>query len=110
MAKNDITGDEIKTNISTDNYRDGWDRIFNKNDSVCNDLIASVKQMVNGDIGRKSYVLSEEEYMMYKWYEYLAHNVDSALGPASDDVIDGFYYDFHKESGFDPEGKFTSED
>lgn len=30
MAKNDITGDTIKTKVSTQAYRDGWDRIFNK--------------------------------------------------------------------------------
>lgn len=28
---NDITGDAIITKTNTDNYRDGWDRIFGKN-------------------------------------------------------------------------------
>ena len=33
MSKNDVTGDEIKTKVSTQAYRDGWDRIFgNKNE------------------------------------------------------------------------------
>lgn len=27
-SRNDITGDEIKTKIGSDNYRDGWERIF----------------------------------------------------------------------------------
>jgi thiol-disulfide isomerase/thioredoxin len=30
MAKNDITGDSIKTKASSQAYRDGWDLIFNK--------------------------------------------------------------------------------
>jgi len=29
-SKNDITGDEIKTKSSTENFREGWDRIFGK--------------------------------------------------------------------------------
>lgn len=29
-SKNDITGDELKSRTSTDNYRNGWDRIFGK--------------------------------------------------------------------------------
>lgn len=32
-TRNDITGDSLTTKTSTDNYRDGWDRIFgNKED------------------------------------------------------------------------------
>lgn len=31
-AKNDITGDNIKTGSTTSAYRDGWDRIFGKKD------------------------------------------------------------------------------
>lgn len=105
MAKNDITGDEIKTNVSSDNYRDGWDRIFNKGyESVANNLIESVQQAVNGDISRKTYVLSEEEYNLYKWYEYLASHVDDALGPASNDVIDMIYQDFVSETGIEIPG------
>lgn len=29
-TKNDITGDSLVTKSTTDNYRDGWDRIFGK--------------------------------------------------------------------------------
>lgn len=29
-AKNDITGNSIKTKSSNQKYREGWDRIFNK--------------------------------------------------------------------------------
>jgi len=28
MSKNDITGDEIRTGVSTGAYRSGWERIF----------------------------------------------------------------------------------
>lgn len=30
IAKNDVTGDKIKTGYNSDAYRDNWDRIFNK--------------------------------------------------------------------------------
>jgi len=29
-SKNDITGDSLVTKNTNDSYRDGWDRIFNK--------------------------------------------------------------------------------
>lgn len=37
-AKNDITGDEIKTKTSSDAFRDGWDRIFGKKVLTPNDM------------------------------------------------------------------------
>lgn len=35
-ARNDITGDALKSGASTDKYREGWDRVFKKplNESV----------------------------------------------------------------------------
>ena len=33
-AKNDITGDEIKTKASTSSYEDGWDRIFGRREAM----------------------------------------------------------------------------
>lgn len=30
VAKNDITGDSIKSRTNTNAYEDGWDRIFGK--------------------------------------------------------------------------------
>jgi hypothetical protein len=38
-ARNDITGRVIKTDPPTSNYRDGWDRIFNKNKQVSKKLV-----------------------------------------------------------------------
>jgi hypothetical protein len=35
-ARNDITGDEIKTGSSSTAYEDGWDRIFGKKDKTEN--------------------------------------------------------------------------
>lgn len=29
-ARNDVTGDELKSKTNNDKYRDGWDRIFKK--------------------------------------------------------------------------------
>ena len=34
MAKNDITGDNIKTRASNQAYRDNWDRIFNTGEAT----------------------------------------------------------------------------
>jgi hypothetical protein len=31
MSRNDITGDELKSKVSTDDYRNNFDRIFNGN-------------------------------------------------------------------------------
>lgn len=31
IARNDVTGDELKTGVNNDSYRDGWERIFGKN-------------------------------------------------------------------------------
>ncbi len=31
---NDITGDVIQTKVTTDSYRDGWDKIFGSKDEV----------------------------------------------------------------------------
>lgn len=33
-AKNDITGDNIKTGSASSAYRDGWDRIFGKKEDT----------------------------------------------------------------------------
>lgn len=45
-TKNPITGDEIKTKGSTDNYRDGWDRIFGKKEPVVDDYLLARKATV----------------------------------------------------------------
>lgn len=31
VAKNDVTGDEIRTKSTSNKYRDNWDAIFRKN-------------------------------------------------------------------------------
>jgi hypothetical protein len=33
IAKNDVTGDELRTKAPTQAYSDGWDRIFKKEES-----------------------------------------------------------------------------
>lgn len=124
MTKNDITGDEIKSKITSQQYRDNWDKIFKSNvgdydksnieellvtTSVGYELTESLNQAILDTNCTKTYVLSEEEYQMYQWYEYLAHNVDSALGPASDDVLDMMYQDFYKETWLDPKGEFIND-
>lgn len=39
-AKNDITGDQIKSKFSTEKYRNNYDLIFNKNKEPSDDKIA----------------------------------------------------------------------
>lgn len=34
MSKNDITGDSLTSKATTDAYRDGWDRIFKKDNKM----------------------------------------------------------------------------
>ena len=38
-SKNDITGDEIKSKLSSTNYGDGWDRIFGNKEPDVKDKI-----------------------------------------------------------------------
>lgn len=38
-AKNDITGDEIKSKSSTKAYEDNWDRIFGKKEKTTNEQL-----------------------------------------------------------------------
>lgn len=33
-SRNDITGDAIKTDVSSEAYRDGWARIFSKKPAI----------------------------------------------------------------------------
>lgn len=42
-AKNDVTGDSIRTKTSTKAYSDGWDRIFSKKKK-------KAKKKQNGDV------------------------------------------------------------
>ncbi len=44
MSHNDITGDKIATKSSTDDYRDGWDRIFGKKKVVTPDEAAKAEK------------------------------------------------------------------
>lgn len=39
-SRNDITGDAIRTDSSTDAYRDGWARIFGKKPTITEPTIA----------------------------------------------------------------------
>ena len=34
VTKNDITGDELRSKTSTDKFRDNWDGVFSKEQSV----------------------------------------------------------------------------
>lgn len=44
IAKNDVTGDSIVSKITTDSYREGWDRIFNAKENA-----VLIEKDYNGD-------------------------------------------------------------
>lgn len=53
VAKNDITGDEIKSKSSTSDYEDGWDRIFGKKDKNYTDGFPNDKQFKESTVPEK---------------------------------------------------------
>ena len=75
-AKNDITGDEIKSKTATSAYEDGWDRIFGKKEekeSEVRDKIKSrmdhLQQLMEGNnhLDRPEYVLDVVESVSKFW-------------------------------------------
>jgi hypothetical protein len=45
-AKNDVTGDELRSKISTTQYRDNWDLIFKKNKTSEENNISEKKENI----------------------------------------------------------------
>lgn len=72
-AKNDITGDEIKTKTHTSAYEDGWDRIFGKKEPSVRDKIKDrmdhLQQLMEGNnhLSRPEYVLDVIESVSKFW-------------------------------------------
>lgn len=73
-AKNDITGDEIKSKATSSAYEDGWDRIFGKKqEPSVNDKIKSrmdhLQQLMesNTHLSRMEYVLDVIESVSKFW-------------------------------------------
>lgn len=48
-TKNDITGDSIRSRSSSQLYRDNWDRIFGKKDSLFKDVVHGTESHVSTD-------------------------------------------------------------
>ena len=46
MSKNDVTGDEICTNVPTDAFREGYDRIFRKPKTIA-ELVLDFEEQEN---------------------------------------------------------------
>lgn len=44
-AKNDVTGDTIATKVSSDAYREGWDRIFSTRQKALDELAAQAQEL-----------------------------------------------------------------
>ena len=73
-AKNDITGDEIKSKTTSSAYEDGWDRIFGKKkEPSVTDKIKSrmdhLQQLMEGNnhLSRMEYVLDVVESVSKFW-------------------------------------------
>ena len=49
MAKNDITGDSIRSKAQNEKYSDGWDRIFGKKSETKNKQQVEVEDQKSGD-------------------------------------------------------------
>lgn len=49
MAKNDITGDSIRSKAQNEKYSDGWDRIFGKKSETKNKQQVEVEGQKRGD-------------------------------------------------------------
>lgn len=49
MAKNDITGDSIRSKAQNEKYSDGWDRIFGKKSETKNKQNVEVEGQKRGD-------------------------------------------------------------
>lgn len=41
-TKNDVTGDSIKSKVSDDKYREGWDRIFGNKNKILNESLVGI--------------------------------------------------------------------
>lgn len=52
-AKNDITGDSIKTKGNSNAYRDNWDKIFKK-DTVKNDESPRIENPQDSEVDTRS--------------------------------------------------------
>ena len=72
-ARNDITGDEIKSKTSSSAYEDGWDRIFGKKEPTVQDKIKDrmdhLQQLMEGNnhLSRMEYVLDVVESVSKFW-------------------------------------------
>ena len=72
-AKNDITGDEIKSKTTSSAYEDGWDRIFGKKEPTVQDKIKDrmdhLQQLMEGNnhLKRPEYVLDVVESVSKFW-------------------------------------------
>ena len=72
-AKNDITGDEIKSKAASTAYEDGWDRIFGNKEPSVRDKIKSrmdhLQQLMEGNnhLDRPEYVLDVIESVNKFW-------------------------------------------
>jgi len=53
MAKNEITGDEIKTKSPTEKYLSGWDMIFGKKDDKRRDELDKAEKLLKKTISSR---------------------------------------------------------
>jgi beta-phosphoglucomutase-like phosphatase (HAD superfamily) len=78
MSHNDITGDKLVSNASTDAYRDGWDRIFGKKNSKITEEQAAKIQTEEERKADLKLALRQSDDIRAEWYEYCLAQEDRA--------------------------------
>ena len=73
IARNDITGDALKTKGANDDYRAGWDRIFGKKEEAPQPAHVEVKPEPKIEVQKLDHDAAEDA-LRQGWWEYCQQN------------------------------------
>ncbi len=84
-ARNDITGDALRTKGSTDAYRSGWDRIFGKKEEPKEEPVfhlrsygdvsaADIEALAKAKKEAEELARQEADALRQEWWKYCADN------------------------------------
>lgn len=79
IARNDITGDALRTKGSNDAYRSGWDRIFGKKEPEPSP--APAPEPVKVQTVEKTDAQLEADALRQEWWKYCQENQASFTTP-----------------------------
>ena len=90
IARNEITGDFIKTKGSNDAFRDGWDRIFGKKE-VQEPVPAPAEPPVQVAVEKPDETKLQEDALRQEWWQYCQENQQTFTEPgASGNLVPSF--------------------